>query len=413
MCRINGGVLRISFFLFLFVCGGSTATALDKELRYTASLENHSNEDDEHISTLDLSLSDNRTWEKYRNDYNLSFEYNYEHLENEENTQYEGFYYGTYEIRGPDLVWDINADFEVVAEEAGTKVDTFESQNQVTFSTGPTARLFRELRGITELSAIASRSTYSESDLDSTSGLVSLSHAYPITSSRSLTTALFFRSVEYDDEINAFADYDATGLEFVFASAGRTSDLRFRAALTAFENDLDTPDQDEYEFQYVHRMTAKSSIVFDIADILENSEEFNNRDPSLYNDLFLASLIRSKRVSLGYGYVDNEDSTNLAVYTENLEALFEDLPERDNVGLVLSWSRQVTTNQTLSTYIDYVESEVLDQITDSTTASLIYSLQHSEYISSEFELSTEIDEFEDDREQDNIIAYRFNAILYK
>jgi len=397
----------------LFAGGASTATAVEKKLEYTASLEAHSNKADESISTIGLSLRDNRTWEKYRNEYDLSFEYNYEHIADENNTQTEGFYYGTYEIRGPDLVWDINSDFEVVAEQSGTKVDTFDSQNQVTLSTGPTARLFRQLKGTTELSAIASRSTYSDSDLDSSSGTVSLTHAYPISSRRNLTTALFFRSVEYDDEINSFADYDATGLDLVFDTASRSSDLRLRAALTAFDNDLDTPDQDEYSLGYIRHITGKSSVQLQIEDILENSEEFNRGDPSRYNDLFLASLIRSERISLGYLYGDNDDSVNLSVYTERLEALFEDLPTRESVGFVMNWTRQIASLQSLSTYIDYVESDVLDQTSDSVTASLVYSLQHTENMFSEFELSTEIDEFENGREQDNIVAYRFNAILVK
>ena len=406
-------MLRISTLLLLCTYGAIAMAEIETELRYTADLEEHTEAPDETTSILSLSLSDDRAWESYSNRYSLEFTYNYEHEENEDNPQQEGFYDGIYQIGGPELVWNLNADFEVFAEESGEEIDRFRSQNLTTLSTGPTARLFRQWRGVTELAVLATSSDYSESNLDSSQQDLALTHAYPISETRAIDLSLFYRSIEYDDEFNAAGDYDATGLSLTFSSQARDSEFRLLTAVTDFDNDANTPNQDEFSLTYIYRLTPRSSIDLQVADILETSAEFNRANPTDNNDLFLSSLIRNERVSLGYTYTDSQNTIGISVYNEKLEILFGVGSADDVTGYALGWTRQITDGLLFYIDADVSENDFLGSRFEALDAALIYTRQHSQRLSSELEWSTEIDEIDGDRVQDNIVAYRFNAILYR
>ncbi len=406
-------VLQLAAFGSLLLLANIRASGIERELRYSANFESHSEVEDEASSILSLSLRETRIWERYRNEYDLTFTYNYEHRENEDNEQYSGFYFGSYEVAGPDFVWDLRGDFEVLAEESGAEIDTFSSQNLTTLSTGPKLRLFPALRGETELSALLSRSDYSESNLDSRQGDVALRHRYPINNRRSLTFETFYQTVEFVDEINAINEYDANGLAIEFDARGPRSTFGLRAAVIEFDNELDTPNQEEYGLRYGYQLTPRGTLTFALEDTIETAAEFNRANPTDTNAIFIASPIRTERATLGYAYLDIEDTFDFSIYVEDVEILFEDTSAEEITGITFGWVRRISEGWTFLLEADTAENDFLDSQTDSLTTSLIYTRRHGPRTVSELEFSVEADEVDDERIEDRIVAYRFVASLIK
>ena len=389
--------------------------AVGTRLTYYGSLEGHSEDDEEVTSTLTLALDDKQYWSNYINEYDLALSWLYDHRGDEDSdTQFTGFYRGDYLItRSSSVIWNFDADFEVLPEDSGEEVDDFASQNLTVLSTGPTLNLFRNLRGTTELTALYSDIHYSESDLDSTQEEVNLSHAYPLSSNRKLTLTLYYVSTEFDDSINKDSDYDANTLSLAYDTTGRNWSLLLVGGYTELDNVSDPDGQPLLELDFQYRTSSRSTLFLNAKDALESTIEYNQSNPTENNDLFLSSPLRSKRISLGFEYRYQQDLYEATVYTEEIEVIFADSEPEEINGGSLSFTRYVGEQWVYFLGIDVSENNLLDDRFESLDASVTYRRQHTVATRSEIKLALEADRSDDTDVDDYIIGYRFVTDLYR
>jgi hypothetical protein len=406
--------MRNLALLFLLLPVFSTQAA-NNRLTYSANLEAHSEDDEEVTSRLTLALNDEQYWSNFISQYDLVLSLLYDHRgEEDSGGQFEGFYRGDYLItRSKSMIWNFDADFEVLPEDSGEEVDDFESQNLTVLSTGPTLSLFRKLHGTTELTALVSDIHYSESELDSVQGEVNLSHIRPVSATRNLTLSLYYVSTEFDDLINRSSDYDASTVSLAYDSSGRNWNLELVGGITEIDNESDPDNQPLFEFNYEYLMNARSTIYFQARDGLETTIDYNRNNPTENNDLFLSSPLRSKRVSLEYAYFWRQDVYRAEIYTEEIEVIFEDGEPEEVFGGSLSFTRFVGKEWVYFLGIDVSENNLLDDRFESLDASVTYIRRHTSATRSEIKVALEADRSDETDIDDYILGYRFVTDLYK
>ena len=375
--------------------------------------EDHSDVPNEVTSIFGLKISDDIVSPKFETQYGLEARVNYERENDITNFQFDGDITGRYIFIRPSLWWNYSGEFDVIPLDRETEIDNLRSQNLSTVSTGPTISLWKNLRGSIDLTALATVTKYSDSNLDSNGEDITLEYIYPFSEVMSTTYFLDYESVNYDDVSIADDDFDwlAAGVTI----SRETDNSRVELMLAYNEvDDINNPQpRNTFEFTMDYQIDRYSNIAMEISDLLGTADDFNRLDDNPDNAIFGSGILRNERLSLRYGYAETDTRYDFEIYTNQLATILDTAVVTDKIsGVVFGFSNDISKNLNLFIGLESTDEEILDVRTDEVIVAATYTRQHSKRLFSEFELSIENDRVNNVSSNDTIFRYRLTSALF-
>ncbi len=375
--------------------------------------EDRSDAPNEVTSILGLRISDDIVSPKFETQYDLEARVVYERDDDVTNDQYSGDIIGRYFFIRPSLWWNYSGEFDVIPLDRVTEIDNLRSQNLSTVSTGPTISLWKNLRGSIDLTALATVTNYSDSNLDSSGEDITLEYIYPFSEVMTTTYFLDYESVNYDDVSNADDDFDWLAAGVTISRETESSRVEFMLAYNEVDDINNPPSRNTFEFTMDYQIDRYSDIAIEISDLLVTADEFNRLDDNPDNAIFGSGLFRNERISLRYGYAANDTRYYFELYTNQLATIFDTAVITEKIsGVVFGFSNDISKNLNLFIGLESTDEEILDVQTDEIVVAATYTRQHSKRLFSEFELSFENDRVNSVSSNDTIFRYRLTSALF-
>ena len=375
--------------------------------------EDHSDAPNEVTSILGLRISDDIVSPKFETQYGLEARVNYERENDITNFQFDGDITGRYIFIRPSLWWNYSGEFDVIPLNRGIQIDNLFSQNLSTVSTGPTISLWKNIRGSVDLTALASITKYSDSNLDSSGEDITLEYIYPFSEVISTTYFLDYESVNYDDVSNAVDNFDWLAAGVTIRQETENSRVEFMLAYNEVDQIGNPQPRNTFEFILDYQFDRYSNIAMEISDLLETANDFNRLDDNPDNAIFESGLFRNERISLRFGYASNDTRYSFELYTNQLETISDTAVITEKIsGAVFGFDNDITQNINLSIGLNSTDEEILDVRTDEVIVAATYTRRHSKRLYSEFELSIENDRVNSVSSNDTIFRYRLTSALF-
>jgi len=375
--------------------------------------EDHSDAPNEVTSILGLRISDDIVSPKFETQYDLDARVNYERENDITNFQFDGDITGRYIFIRPSLWWNYSGEFDVIPLNRGIQIDNLFSQNLSTVSTGPTISLWKNIRGSLDLTALASITKYSDSNLDSSGEDITLEYIYPFSEVISTTYFLDYESVNYDDVSNAVDNFDWLAAGVTIRQETENSRVEFMLAYNEVDQIGNPQPRNTFEFILDYQFDRYSNIAMEISDLLETANDFNRLDDNPDNAIFESGLFRNERISLRFGYASNDTRYSFELYTNQLETISDTAVITEKIsGAVFGFDNDITQNINLSIGLNSTDEEILDVRTDEVIVAATYTRRHSKRLYSEFELSIENDRVNSVSSNDTIFRYRLTSALF-
>jgi len=375
--------------------------------------EDHSDAPNEFTSILGLRIRDDLVSPKFETQYDLEGRVNYEREFDITNFQFEGDITGRYIFIRPSLWWNYSGEFDVIPLDRVTDIDILRSQNLSTVSTGPTISLWKNLRGSIDLTALATVTKYSDSNLDSSGEDITLEYIYPFSAVMTTTYFLDSESVNYDDASNADDDFDWLAAGVTISRETENSRVELMLAYNEVDNINNPSPRNTFELTMDYQIDRFSNLAIEISDSLGTADDFNRLDDNIDNAIFQSGLIRNERFSLRYGYAAYDSRYSFELYTNQLETIFATVPATEKIsGVVFGFSNDITQNINLFIGLESTDEEILDVRTDEVVVAGTYTRRHSRRLYSTFELSIENDRVNSVSTNDTIFRYRITSKIF-
>jgi len=375
--------------------------------------EDHSDAPNEVTSYLGLRISDDLVSPKFETQYDLEATVYYERDNDVTNEQYSGDITGRYFFIRPSLWWNYSGEFDVIPLDRVTEIDNLRSQTLSTVSTGPTISLWKNLRGSIDLTALASVTKYSDSNLDSRGEDITLDYFYPYSEIMSVTYSLDYESVNYDDESNISDDFDLLTAGITINRGTVNSSFELILEYGDLENNNNSSSERLIELNMGYQINGYSNIEIEISETLQTADEFNRLDDNPDNAIFVSGVFRKERVALNYEYAANDTRYDFEIYTNNLETIFDTVQTTEKIsGVVFRFAYDITKDLNLFLGLETTDEEILDVRTDEVVVATTYTRRHSKRLFSEFELSIENDRVDNVSSNDTIFRYRLTSALF-
>ncbi len=375
--------------------------------------EDHSDAPNEVTSILGLSIYDDLVSPKFETQYDLEARVVYDRDNDVTNEQYSGDITGRYIFIRPSLWWNYSGEFDVIPLDRVTEIDDLRSQNLSTVSTGPTISLWKNLRGSVDLTALATVTKYSDSNLDSRGEDITLDYFYPYSEIMSMTYSVNYESVTYDDVSNISDDFDLLTAGITINRGTVNSSFELILEYGDLENNNNSSSERLIELNMGYQINGFSNIAIEISDTLQTSNEFNRLDDNPDNAIFRSGVFRNERVALNYEYAANDTRYDFQIYTNNLETIFDTVQTTEKIsGVIFGFAYDITKNLNLFLGLETTDEEILDVRTDEVVVAATYTRRHSERLYSEFELSIENDRVNDVSSNDTIFRYLLTSALF-
>ncbi len=375
--------------------------------------EDRSDAPNEVTSILGLKISDDIVSPKFETQYDLEARVNYEREFDITNFQFDGDIIGRYIFIRPSLWWNYSGEFDVIPLDRVTQIDNLNSQNLSTVSTGPTISLWKNLRGSIDLTALATVTKYSDSNLDSSGEDITLEYIYPFSEGMTTTYFLDYESINYDDVGNAVDDYDWLAAGVTISRETENSRIGLMLAYNEVDDINNPPSRNTFEFTLDYWIDRYSNIAMEISDLLETADDFNRLDDNPDNAIFGSGLFRNERISLRFGYASNDTRYSFELYTNQLETISDTAVITEKIsGVVFGFAYDITKNLNLFLGLETTDEETLDVRTDELVVAATYTRRHSKRLFSEFELSIENDRVNNVSSNDTIFRYRLTSALF-
>ena len=375
--------------------------------------EDHSDAPNEVTSILGLRIRDDLVSPKFETQYDLEARVNYERENDVTNDQYSGEITGRYIFIRPSLWWNYSGEIDVIPLNSMTQIDNLRSQNLSTVSTGPTISLWKNLRGSVNLTALASVTKYSDSNLDSRGEDITLDYFYPYSEIMSVTYSLNYESVNYDDLSNISDDFDLLTAGITINRGTVNSSFELILEYGDLENNDNSSSEKLIELNMGYQINGYSNIAIEISDTLQTADEFNRLDDNPDNAIFVSGVFRNERFALRYEYAANDTRYDFEIYTNNLETIFDTVQTTEKIsGVVFGFAYDIINDLNLFLGLETTDEEILDVRTDEVVVAATYTRRHSERLYSEFELSFENERVNDVSSNDTIFRYRLTSALF-
>jgi len=375
--------------------------------------EDHSDAPNEITSIFGLRIRDDVVSPKFETQYDLEARINYERDNDVTNDQYSGVITGRYFFIRPSLWWNYSGEFDVIPLDRVTEIDNLNSQNLSTVSTGPTISLWKNLRGSIDLTALATVTKYSDSNLDSSGEDITLEYIYPFSEGMTTTYFLDYESVNYDDVSNAVDDFDWLAAGVTISRETENSRVGLMLAYNEVDDINNPPSRNTFEFTLGYQIDRFSNIAMEISDLLGTADDFNRLGDNPDNAIFVSGILRNERFSLSYGYAATDTRYDFEIYTNQLETISDTTVITEKIsGVVFGFSNDITQNINLFIGLEATDEEILDVRTDEVVVAATYTRRHSKRLFSEFELSIENDRVNNVSSNDTIFRYRLTSKLF-
>ena len=386
---------------------------INGDFYYGLTAKDRSDAPNEVYSTLGLNIKDNLITSNSQTIYGLESRLNYDHKENVTNDQYSGFFTGEYMFIQRSLWWNYFGEVGVIPLNTGAKIDGLTSQNFSTVSTGPTISWWKNLRGSVDLTALASITKYSESNLDSKGNDITLDYFYPYSEIMSVTYSLDYEEVRYDDVSHAINDFDLLTAGITINRGTVNSSFELILEYGDLENNNNSSSERLIELNMGYQINGFSNIAIEISDTLQTADEFNRLDDNPDNAIFVSGVFRNERVALRYEYAANDTRYDFEIYTNNLETIFDTVQTTEKIsGVVFGFAYDIINDLNLFLGLETTDEETLDVRTDEVVVAATYTRWHSERLYSGFELSLENERVNDVSSNDTIFRYRLTSALF-
>jgi hypothetical protein len=380
---------------------------------YELTAKDRSDAPNEVYSTLGLGISDNLVSSKAPTEYSLETSWTHDSENNVTNEQYSGYFTGKYIFSQPSLWWNYFGEVDVIPVDTGIKIDDLRSQNLSTVSTGPTISLWKNLRGSVDLTALASTTRYSDSNLDSKGKDITLDYFYPYSEIMSLTYTLGYKEVNYDDVSTAINDFDVLGAGITINRDTETSNFELIVRRGDVEHNNITSQENVVILNMGYQINAFSNISMEISDSLQTATEFNRLDNNPNDAIFISDLLRNKRFQLGYDHVTTDTIFEFQIFTNNLENTFDTIVSSEKVsGAVFTFSNNITDNLNLFMGLESTDYETRNERFDDFVVRTTYTRQHSKRLYSEIEFTIENYRLDNVDSTDTWIQYRITSKLF-
>ena len=375
--------------------------------------EDHSDAPNEVTSIMGLKINDDIVSPKFETQYDLEARVVYERENDITNDQYSGDIIGRYFFIRPSLWWNYSGEFDVIPLDRVTEIDNLRSQNLSTVSTGPTISLWKNLRGSIDLTALATVTKYSDSNLDSSGEDITLEYIYPYSEGMTTTYFLDYESVNYDDVSIADDDFDWLAAGVTISRETERSRIELMLAYNEVDDINNPPPRNTFEFTMDYQIDGYSNIAMEISDLLGTADDFNRLGDNPDNAIFVSGILRNERFSLSYGYASNDTRYDFEIYTNQLATILDTAVVTEKIsGVVFGFSNDISKNLNLFIGLESTDEEILDVRTDEIVVAATYTRQHSKRLFSEFELSIENDRVNNVSSNDTIFRYRLTSALF-
>ncbi len=380
---------------------------------YELTAKDRSDAPNEVYSTLSLGISDNLVSSKAPTEYGLETRWTYDRKNDVTNEQYSGYFTGKYIFSQSSLWWNYFGEVEVIRLDTGTRIDDIRSQNLSTVSTGPTISLWKNIRGSVDLTALASITSYSDSNLDSKGKDITLDYFYPYSEIISLTYTLGYKEVKYDDVNFAINDFDVLGAGITINRDTKTSNFELIVRRVDLEYQNKSSTENMIELNIGYQINGFSSISMEISNSLNTATEFNRLDNNPNDAIFVSNLFRNERFQLGYEHATTNTIFNFQIFTNNLENSFDTIVTTEKItGAVSGFSNDVTDNLNLFIGLESTDYETRDTRFDELIVSSTYTRQHGKRLYSKIKFTINSYRVNNDDSTDIWIQYRITSKLF-
>jgi hypothetical protein len=282
-----------------------------------------------------------------------------------------------------------------------------------TVSTGPTISLWKNLRGSIDLTALASATKYSDSNLDSRGEDITLDYFYPYSEIMSATYSLDYQSVKYDDVSNSASDYDSHSARVKIERDTLNSNFEFTYDYSNYDGTNSSSQENSIGLIMGYQINSISNISMELSNSIETADDFNRLDNNTNDAVFRSGIFRNKRFELGYEHVTPDTSYQFRVFTNNLESIKDAVSITEKIsGATFKFSSDINDRLGILMSLESTDEETIDRRRDEFKAAAIYTRRHSKRLKSQVAIGIENDRVNSISTNDTSIQYRLTSALF-
>ena len=400
--------------LLLLIGQQSVSARLLAKLDYSLAAETHTEQgrDNEIVSTLDLSLSENLKLAQSRLQYNFQTSAILDHANSRDNLLLTGFLLAEQNLFTPSLTWDLGITARQSLNTAGGDNDEFDAQTLTTITTGPALRLTQGIRGSIEVEAKKRIAIYQDSPLDSDSNLFSAAYLYPFNPSLKLITKIEYESTDYKEDSNKNQDNDISRFSVGLQRQTDAVSYLFKAGIDQVNSEsTDSQTLASLEATIDYQLNSASRLTFQFIKSAETDTNFNNDVVDDEDTILVAGLIESEKIQGSFDYRAALYQFNILGYLDNIENISDDVTTAETqTGLILNYGRKLTQIMDLETYAKFRNNDLKQQETQDFDLTLVY--KHSRKLVSRISIRRENDSVSGVDSNDSILLYKMTVNLY-
>jgi hypothetical protein len=314
---------RLALATSLFVLATLPAAAAPRiQAAYLLDLETHQERDDEALSGLQLELSDDYAARRLRMDYDLVGRYRYDHVDDRDNSQWNGS--GALDYRfSRSLSALLNLDLSEVADPGVLIEDELDTQTLVDGRAGLQWRLSGI--GRSEWSALLQRQVFryqSSSDLDADEDRVDLGYRYRLSERASFSLGYSRFDQRYREASQSILDTENSQWQLGYDKRWARVDLQLFANSREVEFDDGGSDRFEgYGIELSHRPNSRNRLSLRLSRDLEQAFRFNTRLGNGLDRLEQAGLVDTDSLRLSWDYRGRFTQMNLSLYQDDFDII--------------------------------------------------------------------------------------------
>jgi len=341
---------------------------------YQADLQAHQEREDEALSILLLGLSDKRTANRIRMEYDIDGRYRYDHVGGRDNSQWRGSGAMDYRISN-SLHALLNLELSEIADPGVVVENELDTQTLADGRAGLQWRFGGS--GRSEWSTLLQRQMFryqSSSELDADENRLELGYRYRFDARSSLSLGFNRFDQRYRD--SAQAALDTSNDEWQLGYAKRWARLELQLSASSREVEFGDGGSDRFEgygIELSHQANSRNRLSFQFARTQEQAFRFNTRLGSTLARLEQAGLVNTDSLRLSWDYHGRLTTLTLALYQDDFEILNGAAAGAGlQRGADLTMLRQFTEHFSARLSATSLDNDLSNSVTRLTELSLIY-----------------------------------------
>ena len=395
------------FSIVPFICVLSFYTnlqaAVELDLEYALTMEQHTEQEDRLLSDLMVVLDDQYVSSQFKIEADLTSNFVYEHRGEEDNVLLDGEILSSY-LFNKSFSWVLESQFLEINEVAGEDIDELNSQTVSVISTGLVFDYTRGLRGGVITRLLAKKVNYEESPLDADERSLEIAYFYPLNSSSSITTSYIIERQEYDDKNESINDVDTDLIRIDYSKRFSfvTTELYLEYNDIEYLNQDTDEEVDAYGINFSYQINSRSSVALEYAHDLLQTFSLNSTLVDPQNPVLTSGLVENDRYTVRYSFLTNRSDFRLELYQNDLEDVSDiGTSTGKQEGVIIEHTQYLTEKLDVGFSYEELQNEIDDTDTSFSTLSLNYQITESASYSTSTSLNVE-DWDEDSGQEDDV-----------